>query len=235
MMKITIPVPVTFTTDAPRHGTRTALTFVPTEFDVLEAADAEAPVVGKRFREREGVHSSYRIHDGHLYGTLARNDGRQFANDFEYEIDRLVGPRTLAEIEGLRVDDLHPKDAKELMARVGPEVLEPQEEHNEYRRIVEERSTNRRMAALTLESPDFEAKREQTVAFVADAISRLLLIDGVRYQKTEGIAITVNTDYNRTIEVSETEMWDGSMDAEAWPDHAVDQRHEDALLRLCRP
>jgi hypothetical protein len=54
-MKINIPVPVTFTTDAPRYGTRTALTFVPTDFEVSEVVDNEAPEVAKKFRHPENI------------------------------------------------------------------------------------------------------------------------------------------------------------------------------------
>ncbi|MCS4089622.1 hypothetical protein [Rhizobium sp. BK176] len=218
-MKITIPVPVTFTTDAPRYGTRTALTFVPTDFDIAEATQDDAPVAATRFRQLDTMHSSYRVHEGSLYGTLLRNDGHRFAADIEYEITRHVAKRTIGEMADLRIDDLHPKDAKELMARVGSSSLNPRDDYEDYRRIVDERMKSSRMAALAVQSPDFEARREQAVAFASDEASRLLMVDGVRYTKNRGIAIAVNTDYNRQVKVSETEMWNGWM----WT-----QRPEDA-------
>jgi hypothetical protein len=140
-----------------------------------------------------------------------RNDGRYFAPDIEYEITRAVGPVTLAEIQDLRIDDIHPKDAKELMSRVSPGVRDPHGGYEDYRKIVAERIKNPRMAALTMESPDFERNRARAVARVADEVGRLLVVDGVRYKKSRGIAIAVDTDYNRQIKVSETEMWDGSL------------------------
>lgn len=210
-MKITIPVPVTFTTDAPRFGTRTALTFVPTEFDVPEATDAEAPIAAKRFRRGEALASSYRLHEGGLYGVLVRTNGIKFPPDIEYELTKLVGTSIYKEIEDMRVDDLHPRDAKDVMALVGAADTDPTDAYQGYRRLAAERVANRRMATFASESPDFETRRAQSVAFVAEAISKLLVVDGVRYKKTVGIAIAVNPVYNRTVRVSEMEMWDGSL------------------------
>ncbi|MCV9963570.1 hypothetical protein OIU34_16830 [Pararhizobium sp. BT-229] len=210
-MKITIPVPVTFTTDAPREGTRTALTFVPTEFDVPEAADADAPIAAKRFGRGETLASYYRLHEGGLYGTLVRTDGTRFPLDIEYEMTKLIGTSVYREIEELRVDDLHPRDAKDVMALVGPAVLDPHGDYEKFNRIAAERVANRRMATLASASPDFEARRAQAIGFVAEAISRLLVVGGVRYKKTAGIAISVDADYNGRVRVSEMEMWDGSL------------------------
>ncbi|MBY3433347.1 hypothetical protein HFN89_04120 [Rhizobium laguerreae] len=109
------------------------------------------------------------------------------------------------------MDDLHPKDAKDLMARVGPGTNSPVENYNDYRRIVAERVKNPRIAALTMKSPDFEERLARAVKFIAGEISRLLIVDGVRYKENAGIAIAVNTEYNRHIEVYEMEMWDGSL------------------------
>lgn len=219
-MKITVPIPVTFTTDAPRYGTRTALTFVPTEFDLAEATDADAPIAATRFRQPETMHSSYRLHDGNLYGAILRNDEYRFPADIDYEVTTFVAKRTITEIQDLRIDDLHPKDAKELMARVGSARDSPREDYDDYRRVVDERMKSSRMAALALQSPDFETRREQVVAFAADEVSRLLIVDGVRYKRNRGIAIAVNTDYNRQVKVSETEMWNGSVWTQR-PDGAI--------------
>jgi hypothetical protein len=210
-MRITIAVPVTFTTAAPREGTRTALTFVPTEFEVPEAMDDEAPIVAKRFSQLEVVGSDYRLHEGNLYGARVRRDGRKSQADIAYEMSTLIGRSVYREIEELRVDDLYPRDAKDMMVLVGAADSDPTEDYNKYTRIAFERAANRRTAAMAAESPDFEERRDRAVAVISEAISKLLIVDGVRHKKTPGIVIAVNTDYNRTIEVSETEMWDGSL------------------------
>jgi hypothetical protein len=123
----------------------------------------------------------------------------------------LIGRSVYREIEELRVDDLYPRDAKDMMVLVGAADSDPTEDYNKYTRIAFERAANRRTAAMAAESPDFEERRDRAVAVISEAISKLLIVDGVRHKKTPGIVIAVNTDYNRTIEVSETEMWDGSL------------------------
>ncbi|MDW9478940.1 hypothetical protein GOB57_09630 [Sinorhizobium meliloti] len=97
------------------------------------------------------------------------------------------------------------------MTLVGPSSYERHEDYQKYKKLVGDRIANRKMAALTLDSHDFENQRSRSVAMVTEAISQLLLVDGVRYKKTAGIAIAVNDDYNGYIRVSEMEMWDASM------------------------
>lgn len=208
-MKLIINVPVTFTTDAPRYGTRTALTFVPTEFEIREVDEELAPVVGKVFHQYEKKASTYRNHEGTLYGCLHRTDGHRFPPDFEYELTRLVGEEVAQEIQDLRIDDLLPRDAKDIMALVSLQSRDMLKDYDEHRKLVAGRIANRKMADLALASTDFEARQERAVGFLKRAISNLLLVDGVRYQKTQGIAISVDLDWNKQIEVTTMEMWSG--------------------------
>jgi hypothetical protein len=210
-MKITIPIPVTFTTDAPRFGTRTALTFVPTEFDVPEAEDGAAPMVANCFRRVGTQSTSYRLHEGYLYAALVRTDGRIYPPDIEYELNKLIGTQTFKDIQETRVDDLHPRNAKEIMALIAGPHAEPTRGYKDYLKAVSERVANKRMLDLASASRDFESRREQAVAIISDAITRLLIVSDILYRKTFGIAFSVNSQYNSTVRVSETEMWNGSL------------------------
>jgi hypothetical protein len=209
-MRLTIDVPVPFTTDATHGGTRTALTFITTEFEIRQADEETAPMVGKVFHQYETMESAYRVHEGTLYGCRQLVDGRRSPPNIECDLTRLIGEHVAQEIQDLRIDDLLPRDAKDLMALVSLQSRTPVKDYEEYRKLVAGKIRNRKMSDLAMASPDFELRREHAVAFLKNAISELLLVDGVRYSKTQGLAIKVDLDWNKQVIVSTMEMWSGS-------------------------
>jgi hypothetical protein len=204
-MKLTINVPVTFTIDAVRGtGTRTALAFVPTELEIREASEDDAPLVARQFHTPRTLSSDYRVHGDKHYATLQRTDGRRFPHDIERELFRLIAADVKAEIEDIRVDDLYPRDARDVMA-----MVDRAEGYGEIDKISQSRLVEKMLVKANA-SPDFEDRRTKAVAVAAEAASRLLVVDGLRYKQTQGLAFKVDSSYNRTVRVSQLELWDGS-------------------------
>ena len=220
-MDITVNLPVVFTAKALRGDEiRTVLGFVPTTFVLQEVDVSETRLVASAVRREGKLIEEYRTFDDAVYRKQEFPDGTPATleddiADTVQQLHRHMCELVRPEIEATRVDDLYPKNAKDLVSAVRWTLL-----NGEYRNYLDEartRSESRGQRDLIASSQDFERAIDHHVGLAKRKLSEYLLVGPTRYRRTAGFAVCVESHYNvesycdSTVRVETMDMRDASM------------------------
>jgi hypothetical protein len=207
-MQIMVALPVLFKGKALRgDGIKTMLTFVPTLFDIPEIAAEDAPLTAILADRVSPSASEYRSFGEALYGSrvLTRDRTHEDGSEIIRRIHVAVAERVASKLEGVRIDDLYPKDARELIG-----LASKHDGYDDYIGRIMDRIAARNMEAVTAGNPDFEASRLESTEIAEREAALFLMVEGQRFQRTVGLNLKVESHYNGTVEITEEEPWNGS-------------------------
>lgn len=210
-MQITVDLPVLFRGKALRgDGIKTMLTFVPTTLDIAEVDPELAPLVASVHRPLENAISHYRSFGGTLYGRLTHKgpNGPDDGAVIIKRIHRNVARKLLKVLHATRIDDLYPKDARELL---GMSDWDKPNGYPEYLERIRDRMAARNMTSATTDNPDFIRGYNSSLEVAKREALQHIFVDGGRYNHTAGLNIKVESHYNNTVKVSVEEPWSGEL------------------------
>lgn len=210
-MHLTIPLPVLFSTRTPKTDEiKTALVFVPTDFELAESDEGTARLVAVDFDRNGSIQTQFRLTEEGLFARSAPivDPGvtvERLVWDIERDVHKAVSEGIVARLASTRVDVMYPKDAREIanLAVAG------NEEYVRYLQRAHERAGMRSQTGAVENGLDFEEAKARSITLAMGVLARNMLVDGKRFRKSEGLVLQVECGYNRTTVMSVYGMGNG--------------------------
>lgn len=198
---------------------RSILTFVDAELDVREATESEAPMAVSHVLRPKVLIRNFRLFDGRMVSELKRLNGNPDLTHplvkMAFNVEQELAKSASAELQQVGLANVHPRDAIDILeavAKLDSSGKGVQARRDEYCAVVAKKAADTRIRNLVLAGQDFDAMRIAWINRAADLLSERVVVDGVPFRNSLGMAIRVAQHVN-DVSVDEVDI---EVTADGW-------------------